>query len=185
MAKAYHPSYTKVNPAKDAWMYTSETVYWRKVTMLYDWLPSDRVVESWFRRVPWRLERDEKSDSWIVKYFEFRAGIGPLPQLGYVGDLWISWNARDPSVWFKVDEMDWERWKGCASSLREVSLASCSFMSCTPYLILSPVYVCERGPRPRSPMPLPFSNRTANGRQTPVPGRGVPMVLSQGFLFYG
>lgn len=58
----------------------------------------------------------------MVKYFEFRAGIGPLPGVGFIGDLWISWDSRDPSVWFKVEERNWEKWGGCASSVREVSL---------------------------------------------------------------
>jgi len=121
MSKRYHPCYTNVNPAADARKYTSERVYYRKVTLEYDWLPPGREVESWFRRVPYRLERGEMEGSWIVKYFEFRAGIAPVPQLGFIGDLWISWNARDPSVWFKVEDMNWERWGGCVSSIHEVS----------------------------------------------------------------
>lgn len=94
--------------------------------MIYDWLPPDRDVEAWFRRVPYRLERDAAEGSWVVKYFEFRAPIKPLPQVGFIGDLWISWNVLDPSIWFKVHENEWERWGGCASSVREVSLSSSS-----------------------------------------------------------
>ena len=88
---------------------------------MYDWLPPGREVESWFRRVPYRLQSGEVEGSWVVKYFEFRARIAPFPQLGFIGDLWISWDAREPSVWFKVEETIWERWGGCASSVREVS----------------------------------------------------------------
>ena len=121
MVKPYHPCYAKVNPAEEVRRYTAERVYCRKVTLEYDWLPQDREVKNWFRRVPWELERGKRADSWIVKYFEFRAGIEPLPQVGFIGDLWISWNARDPSIWFKVDKLKWERWGGCASSLHEVS----------------------------------------------------------------
>lgn len=121
MAKPYHPCYTNVNPAEEARRHTTEQVYCRKVTLTYNWLPSDRKVENWFRRVPYRLESADAADSWIVKYFEFRAGIAPLVQLGFIGDLWVSWSAGDPSIWFKVDEMKWERWGGCASSVRGVS----------------------------------------------------------------
>jgi hypothetical protein len=122
MAKPYHPSYTNLNPAAKARGYTSETVCCRKVTFTYDWLPSDREVKNWFRRVPYRLEKGKANGSWVVRYFEFRAGIGPLPGVGFIGDLWISWNSRDPSIWFKVEEGRWEKWGGCASSVREVSL---------------------------------------------------------------
>jgi len=121
MAKPYHPCYTNMNLVADVRRYTSEKVSYRKVTLKYDWLPPGRDVQSWFRRVPYRLERGEKEGSWIVKYFEFRAGITPVPQLGFVGDLWISWNPGDPSVWFKVEDLSWERWGGCASSVHEVS----------------------------------------------------------------
>ena len=139
MAKPYHPYYTIVNPAEEARRYTSEKVYCRKLTLVYDWLPPGREVQSWFRRVPWQLERGEMVNSWIVKYFEFRAAIGPLPRVGFIGDLWISWNARDPSIWFKVDETKWERWGGCASSLREVSCLVARHPSCIDRcLILSP-----------------------------------------------
>ena len=126
MPKPYHPSYTDVNPAARARGYTSEQVHCRKVSLIYDWLPPDRDVEAWFRRVPYRLERDAAEGSWVVKYFEFRAPIKPLPQVGFIGDLWISWNVLDPSIWFKVHENEWERWGGCASSVREVSLSSSS-----------------------------------------------------------
>ena len=122
MDKPHHPCYTNVNPAAEAQRYTSETVYCRKVTLTYDWLPPDREVKNWFQRVPYRLERGNAEGSWVVKYFEFRAGIGPLPGVGFIGDLWISWDSRDPSVWFKVEERNWEKWGGCASSVREVSL---------------------------------------------------------------
>jgi len=121
MAKPYHPCHTNVNPAEEARKYTTEQVYCRRVTLIYNWLPPDRQVENWFRRVPYQLERAKAADSWIVKYFEFRAGIAPLAQLGFIGDLWVSWGAGDPSVWFKVGEMKWERWGGCASSVRGVS----------------------------------------------------------------
>jgi len=120
MEKAYHPCYTNLNPVADARRYTTETVHFRTVTLVYDWLDPERSVESWFRRVPYRLERDLEG-SWVVKYFEFRAGISPISQAGFIGDLWISWSARDPSVWFKVDEVTWERWGGCTSSIHEVS----------------------------------------------------------------
>jgi len=127
MAKPYHPCYTDVNPAVEARKYTSEQVYYRKVTLMYDWLAPDRDVEGWSRRVPYRLERGQMEGSWVVKYFEFRAGIGPLIGVGFIGDLWISWNPEDPSVWFKVEEDKWERWGGCASSVRVVSLFFHSF----------------------------------------------------------
>ena len=121
MPKPYHPSYTGVNPAARARDYTSEQVHCRKVSLIYDWLPADRDVEAWFRRVPYRLKSGPAEGSWVVKYFEFRAPIEPLPQVGFIGDLWISWNILDPSIWFKVHENEWERWGGCASSVREVS----------------------------------------------------------------
>lgn len=131
MAKPYHPCYTDVNPVENARRYTSEKVYSRKVTLIYDWLPPGREVKSWFRRVPYRLEKGDKEGSWVVKYFEFRAGIAPLPQLGFVGDLWISWDTVDPSVWFKVEEMKWERWGACASSVHRVSsVLRTSFFRC-------------------------------------------------------
>ena len=120
MEKAYHPCYTNLNPAEEARRYTTETVHFRKVTLIYDWLDPDRSVESWFRKVPYRLERGPKG-SWVVKYFEFRAGISPISQAGFIGDLWISWSAWDPSVWFKVDEVKWQKWGGCTSSTHEVS----------------------------------------------------------------
>jgi len=144
MAKPYHPCYTNVNPAEEAGKYTAEQVYFRRVTLIYDWLPPGREAESWFRRVPYRLERANVEDSWIVKYFEFRAGIAPLAQLGFIGDLWVSWGAGDPSVWFKVEEMKWERWGGCASSVRGVSLFAT--LSCRPMQrSYRPFYVSERG----------------------------------------
>ena len=132
MAKPYHPCYTNLNPAAEARRYTSETIYCRKVTLTYDWLPPDREVKNWFRRVPYRLERGKAEDSWVVKYFEFRAGIGPLPGAGFIGDLWISWNSGDPSIWFKVEERNWEKWGGCASSVREVSLFFRGFLRPSP-----------------------------------------------------
>ena len=97
---------------------------------MYDWLAPDRDVGSWFRRVPFRLERGGAEGSWVVKYFEFRAGIAPLLGVGFVGDLWVSWNPGDPSIWFKIEEDKWERWGGCASSVREVSLLFFSFFFC-------------------------------------------------------
>lgn len=121
MEKAYHPCYTKLNPVIEAQKYTSVEVRYRKAALVYDWLDAKRDVESWFRRVPYRLEEGDKEGSWVVKYFEFLAEISPMPQAGFIGDLWISWDARDPSVWFKVDETKWERWGGCASSARNVS----------------------------------------------------------------
>ena len=149
MDKLHHPCYTNVNPAAEAPRYTSERVCCRKVTLIYDWLPPDREVESWFRRVPYRLERVDADDSWIVKYFEFRAGIAPLPQMGFIGDLWISWNAGDPSVWFKVEETQWERWGGCASSVREVSLRALNLLRIAPCISQSyrffSLYVSECG----------------------------------------
>lgn len=121
MDKAYHPSYTSMNPASEARRYTSQSIRYRKVTQIYDWLDPERDVASWVRWVPYRLENGDEEHSWIVKYFEFRAGIPPIPQVGFIGDLWVSHNAGDPSVWFKVDQMEWERWGGCASSARGVS----------------------------------------------------------------
>lgn len=117
-----HPCYTSLNPAAEAWRYTSEKVHVRKMTFTYDWLDPDRDIKSWFRRVPYHLEKGVKDRSWVVRYFEFRAKISPVPQMGFIGDLWICWDARDPSVWFKVEETRWERWRGCVSSIREVSV---------------------------------------------------------------
>ena len=119
-----HPCYTSINPAAEAHRYTSEKVQVRKVTFIYDWLDPDRDVKSWFRRVPYHLEKGVGHRSWIVRYFEFRAKVFPVPQMGFVGDLWICWDVTDPSIWFKVDETTWERWVGCASSVREVSFVS-------------------------------------------------------------
>ena len=116
-----HPCYTGMNPAADAHRYTSEKVQVRKMTLVYDWLDPGRDIESWFRRVPYRLERGAKNRSWVIRYFEFRAKTLPVSQMGFIGDLWICWCDEDPSVWFKVDGAIWERWGGCASSVREVS----------------------------------------------------------------
>lgn len=120
MAKSYHPCYTNVNPAVEARKYTSEMVYCRKVTLQYT-LPKRTEVESWLRRVPYQLEKSDGERSWVVKHFEFRAGIGPLPKVGFIGDLWISWDTRGASVWFKVEEEKWRRWGGYTSSIRGVS----------------------------------------------------------------
>lgn len=122
MEKPYHPCYTDMNPAAESLRYISRKVLWRKVTLIYDWLDPDRNVESWFRRVPYRLKRGGKEGSWVVRYFEFRAGASPVSQMGFIGDLWISWDPVDPSVWFKVEETKWVRWGGCLSSVYEVSL---------------------------------------------------------------
>lgn len=122
MPKPYHPCYTNVNPAEEARKYTSAEVRCRKVRLIYDWFPPEREAESWLRIVPYRFKKGEKEGSWIVRYFEFHAGIAPLPRVGFIGDLWISWGASDPSIWFKLEEMKWERWGGCMSSVRAVSL---------------------------------------------------------------
>lgn len=169
MAKPYHPCYTTVNPAGEARKYTTERIFCRKVTLTYDWLPPHTQVEGWLRRVPYRLEGGDTEGSWIVKYFEFRAGIAPLPQLGSIGDLWISWDAGDPSVWFKVEEIEWERWGGCASSVREVSSLAAS--SYPPYSNLTAHFTY-----PNLGIPFPL-NHTANQRETSFSGRRVPVVL--------
>lgn len=127
-----HPCYTSMNPVAETQRYTPEKVQVRKVTLIYDWLDPDRDVKSWFRMVPYRLEKGPKGRSWVVRYFEFRAKTSPVPQMGFIGDLWICWDANDPSVWFKVDETAWERWGGCASSVRDVS--SLEFRTPTPLL---------------------------------------------------
>jgi hypothetical protein len=137
-----HPCYSSLNPAAEAERYTSEKVQVRKKTFIYDWLDPDRDVKSWFRRVPYRLKRGPKNRSWVVRYFEFRSGILPVPQMGFIGDLWICWDSNNPSVWFKVDEMVWERWGGCVGSVRDVRVSFKTYLRL--WISLHSCFFCRR-----------------------------------------